>query len=86
LLLVSSCDLVFYLSAFSPSALICFLWKSLGPKTCLSTSPLIPLLKQRMLRPSRESAINCAAAFGTWSTTFGTSPLVARPNASVAWR
>jgi hypothetical protein len=42
-------------------------------------------LKQRMLRPSRESAISCAAAFGTWSTTSGTSPLVARPNASVAW-
>jgi hypothetical protein len=42
-------------------------------------------LKQRMLHPSRESAISCAAAFGTWSTTSGTSPLVARPNASVAW-
>jgi hypothetical protein len=41
-------------------------------------------LKQRMLRPSREPAINCAAAFGTWSTTSETSPFVARPNASVA--
>jgi hypothetical protein len=42
-------------------------------------------LKQRMLRPSRKSAINCATAFGTWSMTSGTSPPVARPNASVAW-
>jgi hypothetical protein len=57
----------------------------LGPKTCPSTSPLIPLLKQRMPHPSRESAINCAVAFGTWSTTSGTSPLVARPSASVVW-
>jgi hypothetical protein len=38
-----------------------------------------------MLHPSRESVINCAAAFGTWSMTSGTSPLIARPNASVAW-
>jgi hypothetical protein len=35
--------------------------------------------------PSRGSTINCAAAFGTWSMTLGTSLLVARPNASVAW-
>jgi hypothetical protein len=42
-------------------------------------------LKQRMPRPSRKPAINCAAAFGTWSTTSETSPLVARPSASVAW-
>jgi hypothetical protein len=34
---------------------------------------------------NRGSAINCAAAFGTWSMTSGTSPLDARPNASVAW-
>jgi hypothetical protein len=42
-------------------------------------------LRQRMPRQSREPAINCAATFGTWSMTSGTSPLVARPNASVAW-
>jgi hypothetical protein len=42
-------------------------------------------LKQRMQRLSREPAINCAATFGTWSMTSGTSPLVARPSASVAW-
>jgi hypothetical protein len=42
-------------------------------------------LKQRMQRPSREPAINCVAAFGTWSMTSGTSQLVARPSASVAW-
>jgi hypothetical protein len=46
LLLVSSCDLVFYLlSVFSLLALIYSLRKSLGLKTCLSTFPLIPLLK-----------------------------------------
>jgi hypothetical protein len=38
-----------------------------------------------MPRSSRGLAINCAAAFGTWSMTSGTSPLVARPSASVAW-
>jgi hypothetical protein len=42
-------------------------------------------LKQRTPRPSRGPAINCAAASGTWSMTSGTSPLVARPSASVAW-
>jgi hypothetical protein len=42
-------------------------------------------LKQRMPRPSREPAINYAAAFGTWSMTSGTSQLVARLSASVAW-
>jgi hypothetical protein len=42
-------------------------------------------LKQRMPRLNREPAINCVAAFGTWSMTSGTSPLVARPSASVAW-
>jgi hypothetical protein len=51
----------------------------------LSTSPPIPPLKQRRPRLNRGPAINCAAAFGTWSTVSGTSPLVARPNASVAW-
>jgi hypothetical protein len=51
----------------------------------LSTSPLILPLKQRMPRPSRGPAINYATAFGTWSMTSGTSPLVARPSASVAW-
>jgi hypothetical protein len=34
--------------------------------------------------PSRGSTINCAVAFGTWSMISGISPLVARPNASVA--
>jgi hypothetical protein len=38
-----------------------------------------------MLRLSRKIAINYAAAFGTWSMTSGTSQLVARPSASVAW-
>jgi hypothetical protein len=57
----------------------------LGPKACLSTSPLILPLKQRTPRPSREPATNYAAAFGTWSMTSGTSPLIARPSASVAW-
>jgi hypothetical protein len=38
-----------------------------------------------MLRPNREPAISCAAAFSTWSMTSGTSLLVARPNASVVW-
>jgi hypothetical protein len=42
-------------------------------------------LKQRMPRSSREPAINCAAAFGAWSMTSGTSQLVVRPSASVAW-
>jgi hypothetical protein len=42
-------------------------------------------LKQRTPRLNREPAINCAAAFGTWSMTSGTSPLVAGPSASVAW-
>jgi hypothetical protein len=37
-----------------------------------------------MPRLSRGPTINCAAAFGTWSKTSGTSPLVARPSASVA--
>jgi hypothetical protein len=57
----------------------------LGPKTCLSTSPLIPPSKQRMPLLHREPTINCIAAFGTWNVTSGTSPLVARPSASVAW-
>jgi hypothetical protein len=57
----------------------------LGPKTCLSTSPLILPSKQRTPHPSRGSTINYAAAFGTWSMTSGTSPLVARLNANVAW-
>jgi hypothetical protein len=52
---------------------------------CPSTSPPIPPSKQRTLRLNRGPAINCAAAFGTWSTTSGTSPPVARPSASVAW-
>jgi hypothetical protein len=52
---------------------------------CLSTSPPIPPSKQRTLRLNRGPAINCAAAFGTWSTALGTSPLVAKPNASAAW-
>jgi hypothetical protein len=30
-------------------------------------------LKQRTPRPNREPAINCAAAFGTWSMTSWTS-------------
>jgi hypothetical protein len=34
---------------------------------------------------SRGSTTNCAAAFGTWSMTYGTSPFAARPNANVAW-
>jgi hypothetical protein len=38
-----------------------------------------------MPRLNREPAINCTTAFGTWSMTTGTSPLVARPSASVAW-
>jgi hypothetical protein len=38
-----------------------------------------------MPRLSRGPAINCAAAFGTWSTASGTSPPIAKPNASVAW-
>jgi hypothetical protein len=42
-------------------------------------------LKQRMPRLNREPAINCTAASGTWSMTSGTSQLVARPSASVAW-
>jgi hypothetical protein len=57
----------------------------LGPKQRLNTSPLTLPSKQRTPRPSKGSTINYAAAFGTWSMTFGTSPLVARPNASVAW-
>jgi hypothetical protein len=56
----------------------------LGPKTCLSTSPLILPSKQRMPRPSRGSTINYATAFGIWSMTSGTSLLVAGPNASIA--
>jgi hypothetical protein len=86
LLLVFPYDLALYLlSTFPLSALIYFPKKSLGPKTCLSTSPLILPSKQRMPRLNREPAINCAAAFGTWSTTSGISPLVARPSVSVAW-
>jgi hypothetical protein len=57
----------------------------LGPKQRLNTSPLTPPSKQRMPCPSRGSTINCASALGTWSLTSGTSLLVARPNASVAW-
>jgi hypothetical protein len=38
-----------------------------------------------MPRLNRGPAINCAAAFVTWSMTSGASPLVARPSASVAW-
>jgi hypothetical protein len=38
-----------------------------------------------MPRLNRGLAISCAAAFGTWSMASGTSPLVAKPNASVAW-
>jgi hypothetical protein len=38
-----------------------------------------------MPRLSREPAINCAASSGTWSMISGTSQLVARPSASVAW-
>jgi hypothetical protein len=38
-----------------------------------------------MPRLNIEPTINCAAAFGTWSMTSGTSPLIARPSASVAW-
>jgi hypothetical protein len=34
--------------------------------------------------PNRRSTINYAAAFGIWSMASGTSPLVARLNASVA--
>jgi hypothetical protein len=56
----------------------------LGPKQRLNTSPLTPPSKQRMPCPSRGSIINCVAAFGTWSMISGISPLVARPNASVA--
>jgi hypothetical protein len=52
---------------------------------CLSTSPLIPPSKQRTPRLNRGPAINCAAAFGTWSTALGTSPLVAKPNANAVW-
>jgi hypothetical protein len=52
---------------------------------CLSTSPPIPPSKQRMPRLNRGPAINCAAAFGTWSTASGTSPPVAKPSANVAW-
>jgi hypothetical protein len=86
LLLVFPYDLALYLLSSLPfSALIYFLKKSLGPKTCLSTSPLILPSKQRTLRLNRGPAINCAAAFGTCCMTSGTSPLVARPNASVAW-
>jgi hypothetical protein len=55
----------------------------LGPKQRLNTSPLTLPPKQRMPRPSRGSTINYAAAFGIWSMTSGTSPLVARPNASL---
>jgi hypothetical protein len=44
-----------------------------------------PPSKQRTPRLNSGPAINCAAAFGTWSTASGTSLLVARPNASVAW-
>jgi hypothetical protein len=45
---------------------------------CLSTSPPIPPSKQRKPRLNRGPPINCAAAFGTWSTTSFLS-------ASVAW-
>jgi hypothetical protein len=57
----------------------------LGPKTCLGTSPLILPSKQRTSRSNGGSTINYAAVFGIWSMTSGTSPLVARLNASVAW-
>jgi hypothetical protein len=38
-----------------------------------------------MPRLNRDPTIDYAAAFGTWSTTSGTSPLAARLSASVAW-
>jgi hypothetical protein len=38
-----------------------------------------------MPRLNRGPAINCAAAFSTWSMASGTSPSVAKPSASVAW-
>jgi hypothetical protein len=38
-----------------------------------------------MPRLNRGPTINCAIAFGTWSMASGTSPLVAKPNASAAW-
>jgi hypothetical protein len=86
LLLIFPYDLALYLlSTFPLPALICFPKKSLGPRTCLNMCHLIPPSKQRVPRLNRGPAIGCAAAFGTWSTTSGTSPLVARPSASVAW-
>jgi hypothetical protein len=57
----------------------------LGPKKRLSTSPLIPPLKQRTPRKNRGSTTSYATAFGIWSTISETSLLVARPNANVAW-
>jgi hypothetical protein len=57
----------------------------LGPKTCLNTSLLILPLKERTPRQSKRSTTSYAAAFGIWSITSGISPLVARPNVSVAW-
>jgi hypothetical protein len=33
---------------------------------------------------NRGSTTSCTAAFGIWSTAYGTSPLVATPNANAA--
>jgi hypothetical protein len=38
--------------------------------------------KKRMPHRNRGLPTSCAAAFGIWSTTCGTSPLAAMPNAN----
>jgi hypothetical protein len=57
----------------------------LGETKRLNTSPLTPPSKQRTPRPSRRSTTSYTTASGIWSMTSRTSPLAARPNASVAW-
>jgi hypothetical protein len=57
----------------------------LGPKKCLSTSPLTPPSKHKMPRQNRGSTTSYAAAFGIWSMISETSPLAARSNANAAW-
>jgi hypothetical protein len=42
------------------------------------------LKKKRTPRQNRGSTTSCAAAFGILSTTCGTSPLAATPNANAA--